>query len=216
MTGERGFSIGGRCAEHGFTLIELMVALAIFAMLSAAGVILLSGSVSAQGAVAGKLDRLAAVQRAASVMTVDLAQAVPRISRTETGTLAPAFFAGGAVPGQPAVQFVRTGWDNLDGLPRSSLQKLEYAVVEGRLERRGYPLVDGAAATAPAVLLDNVAGAGFRFRDDRGNWLNEWRVSDPKSLPRAVELTVTRVGADPIRMLFLVGAEPPVKDGADG
>lgn len=207
--------------QKGFTLIELMVALAIFAMLSAAGVMLLSGSVRAQGAVKAKLDDLAAVQRAAALMTVDLAQAVPRISRTEEGTLAPAFYARGTTgdPAAPALQFVRTGWDNPDARARSSLQKLEYALVGGRLERRGYPLVDGAPAAAASVLIDGVTAAQFRFRSPDGTWRDDWAVSDPAPLPRAIELTIVRRGGDPLRMVFLVGVDPgpaPATGGAGG
>ena len=185
-----------------------MVALFIFAMLAAAGVMLLSGSVRAQGAVQGKLDGLADVQRAASLMTVDFAQAVPRISRTQTGTLAPAFFAAGGGQGDPAVQFVRTGRDNPDGLARPAIQKLEYGIVGGALVRRDYAQVDGAAAGAPATLLDHVVGVQFRFRGEDGGWRDDWRVTDPKLLPRAVELIVARASAAPIRLVFLVGVEP--------
>ena len=45
---EHGFTSDMRFAEHGFTLIELLVALMIFAMLASAGVLLLGNSVSAQ------------------------------------------------------------------------------------------------------------------------------------------------------------------------
>lgn len=196
-------------AERGFTLIELLVALAIFAMLSAAGVMLLSGSVRAQEAVAGRLDDLAAVQRAASLLTVDLAQAVPRISRTETGMLAPAFFArGGGGGGGPALQFVRTGRANPDDAARSSLQKLEYALVDGRLERRAFPQVDGAAPGAPSTVIAGVGSASWRFRGTDGGWRDDWAVTDPLLLPRAVELTLARAGAAPLRMVFLVGVDP--------
>ncbi len=194
--------------ESGFTLIELMVSLFIFGILSAAGVYLLSGSVSAQGSIQGKLDGLAAVQRAAGLMTVDFAQAVPRISRTDSGALAPAFFAAGGGQADPAVQFVRTGRDNPDALARSAVQKLEYGVVDGALVRRGYAQVDGAAADPPAALLDHVAGVAWRFRDETGAWRADWRPTDPQAMPRAAELTVTRTGADPLRLLFLVGVDP--------
>lgn len=202
-----GFTASRPPADAGFTLVEMMVALFIFALLSAAGVFLLSGSVRAQGAVQAKLDALAGVQRAGALMTVDLAQAVPRISRTQTGTLAPAFFAGGTADG-PAVQFVRTGRDNLVDLPRSRLQKLEYALVAGNLVRRAYPQVDGAVADPPAVLVGDVIGAGFRFRALDGSWRGEWRPSDPLALPRAVELTVAPRTGDPIRLVFMVGPDP--------
>ena len=197
--------------EAGFTLIELMVALFIFAILSAAGVMLLSGSVGAQGVVQQRLDQLADVQRAASLMTVDFAQAVPRISRTRTGTLAPAFFAAGAERPDPAIQFIRTGRDNPDGLERSGLQKLEYGLVDGRLIRRAYPQVDGAEPERAAVLLDGVQGVALRFRGPDGGWRGDWRDADPLAMPRAVELTVARRDGQPIRLLFLVGVDPVPK-----
>ena len=192
----------------GFTLIELMVALFIFAILSAAGVMLLSGSVGAQGVVQQRLDRLADVQRAASLMTVDFAQATPRISRTRTGTLAPAFFAAGGSQPDPAIQFIRTGRDNPDGLERSGLQKLEYGLIDGRLIRRAYPQVDGAEPERAAALLDDVQGVALRFRGPDGAWRSDWRSADPLAMPRVVELTVARRDGAPIRLLFMVGVDP--------
>ena len=76
--------------DAGFTLIELLVALMIFAMLASAGVLLLGNSVSAQAQIKARLDDMAAVQRAGGALAGDLGQAVPRITRTESGTLAPA------------------------------------------------------------------------------------------------------------------------------
>lgn len=194
--------------RNGFTLVELMVALFVFALLSAAGVYLLAGSVGAQGTIQRRLDDLAEVQRAAALMTADLAQAVPRISRTERGTLAPAFYAAGGAQADPAVQFVRSGRDNPDALPRSAVQKLEYGFVGGALVRRGYPQVDGAVAGPPAVLLDRVTSAAFRFRGEDGAWREDWRPTLPTALPRAVELTVARQGDRAVRLLFLVGIDP--------
>src|SRR3546814_18387283 len=68
--------------------------------------------------------------------TLFRSQAVPRISRTEAGTLAPAFWSHREGESLPVLQFVRGGWDNLGDLPRPSLQKVEYWVRQGRLERR--------------------------------------------------------------------------------
>src|SRR3546814_14944336 len=81
---------------------------------------------------------MAAVERASALITTDLAQALPRISRTESGTLAPAFYADAVIdPHRPALLFVRGGWDNLDGhADRPTIQKVEYWLVDGRLDRR--------------------------------------------------------------------------------
>lgn len=205
--------------ESGFTLIELLVALTIFAMLAGAGVMLLGNSVSAQGQVKARLDDLAAVQRAGGALGSDLAQAMPRISRTETGMLAPAFWAHDGGEEAPRLQFVRGGWDNLNDLPRSSLQKIEYWVRQGRLERRSYAQVDGAAGDPPGILLDRVNDVAWRFRDAKGDWREDWTPSQPDLLPRAVEMVITRTGEAPVTLRFMVGpgpAEKPMVEGADG
>lgn len=206
-------------AEHGFTLIELLVALMIFAMLAAAGVLLLGNSVSAQAQVKARLDNMAAIQRTAGALSADLGQAVPRVTRTETGTLAPAFWSHDAGEEQPVLQFVRGGWDNLGDLPRPSLQKVEYWVRQGKLERRTYAQLDGAAGEQPAALLSNVEDVALRFRDAQCAWRKDWTPSQPDLMPRAVEMTITRTGEPPILLRFLVApgpAEKPLEGGGAG
>lgn len=202
--------------RNGFTLIELLVALFVFALIAAAGVMLLSASVTAQGAARERLDDMAGFQRAMSLMTSDFAQATPRITRTESGTLAPGFFAAGTA-GRPLVQFVRTGWENLDDAPRPTLQKLEYWLVDRRLERRSYPELDGARPSTPAVLAEDVTQASLRFRDADGSWRSEWSDQRPDALPRAVEITLTRAGRPAVTLAFLVGpGAPPPKAEVTG
>ncbi|MBZ9646204.1 type II secretion system minor pseudopilin GspJ [Sphingobium sp. 3R8] len=208
---EHGFTFPGRSAEQGFTLIELLVALMIFALLAGAGVLLLGNSVSAQAQIKARLDDMAAVQRAGGALAGDLGQAVPRITRTEAGTLAPAFWAHQDGESQPVMQFVRGGWDNLGELPRPSLQKVEYWVRQGRLERRTYAQLDGAAGDDPAALLENVEAVVLRFRDAQGKWREDWTPTQPDLLPRAVEMTVTRTGEPPVMLRFLVAPGPVEK-----
>lgn len=200
----------------GFTLIELLVSLMIFAMLAAAGVLLLGNGVSAQAQIKARLDDMAAVQRASGALAADLGQAVPRISRTEAGTLAPAFWAHSEGEGQPVMQFVRGGWDNLGDLPRPSIQKVEYWVRQGRLERRGYAQVDGAAGDEPAALLEHVESVALRFRDAQGEWREDWTPTQPDLMPRAVEMVVTRTGEPPVTLRFMVAPGPMEKPLVNG
>lgn len=209
------FSARARFGERGFTLIELLVALLIFAMLALAGVALLRGSVSAQGGVRDHLDRLADVQVAMSSVEADLGQATTRISRTRTGTLAPAFFAAGKSDDDPIFQLVRMGWSNPGNATRPSVQKVEYWWREGRLERVGYSQIDGAAPDDPAVLLHDVTALDLRFRDKRGEWRADWRPKQPDLLPTLVEMTVTRRDRPPIVMRFLVGPGGIEKDAGN-
>lgn len=190
--------------EKGFTLVELLVALTIFGMLAAAGVALLSFSVTAQAASGEKLSAIASVRRVSTVMTSDLAQALPRLARNEAGDRQPAFTGADGGSGELLMTFVRGGWSNLDANPRSTLQKVEYRLAEGRLERRAYPMVDGSAPGEPALLADDVESLTLRYRSDE-DWRERWDPQRPELMPLAVEMTITRRGQAPLRHVFLVG-----------
>ncbi len=121
--------------ESGFTLIEVMISLTIFGMLAAAGVAWLPFSVRAQGVTAAKLDDVQALNRLASALSADLAQASTRRTRNENGDLLPAFVGENGSGMTPMVRFVRGGWSNLDAAPRPGEQKVEYRLANGVLER---------------------------------------------------------------------------------
>lgn len=189
----------------GFTLVEVMVALAIFGLIAAAGVTILSFSVRAQAVTTRALDDLGAVERLGTLLTADLGQAVDRPTRDSSGALLPAF--AGANAGTPLLRLTRGGWSNVDDNPRASLQKVEYRLDGGALLRTGYPALDGAAPLASATLIGQVGAVRLRFRID-GAWSDRWDAPAATPLPDAVELTLL-AGAPraqrSYRMLFLVG-----------
>ncbi|MGE4411088.1 MAG: type II secretion system protein GspJ [Sphingomonadales bacterium] len=206
-------------AEAGFTLIELLVALSIFAMLSAAGVLLLGNAVSAQGAIQRNLEAQGDLLRVVALLDADMAQALPRISRTESGLLAPAFFSRAPSNDEPFLQFVRGGWTNMDDAPRSDLQKVEYWLRDGKLERRTYPMVDGAEGGEPAMLIDGVDSLALSFRDARGVWRDEWQQSRAQAMPIAMRMVIGRKAHAPLTLLVRVGAgeiDLSGKEDADG
>jgi general secretion pathway protein J len=206
-----------RSAQQGFTLIELLVSVMIFAMLSVAGVVLLRGSVQGQASIRTHLDALADVQRGLATLDSDLSQAAFRISRTQAGSLAPAFFGRAAQGDEPLMQFVRDGWSNPGTLRHPSLQKIEYWWRDGRFERIGYPAVDGAAPPELATLFENVTALSLRYRAKDGAWLERWAPEKPTQMPTAVEIVLTRQGEPPLTMRFLVGTavnQPKAEEGA--
>jgi general secretion pathway protein J len=174
-------------------------------LLSAAGVGLLSFSVRAQEAAEARLNDLADFRRAGTLLASDLAQAAPRMPRDETGTARQAFQGVGGGQGGVALAFVRRGWENLDGTPRASLQRVEYALVEGRLERRVYPRLDGAAALPATTVVDKVSRIRLRYRDRDGAWRERWDPTRATELPRAVELIMDAEGSGTTRQLFQTG-----------
>ena len=213
---EHGFTPSIRSAEHGFTLIEVMVSLLIFAMLAAAGIAILSFSVRAQGLTGAKLDDDSALARTMSVLSGDLAQAQPRATRDEGGTAHPAFVGEGSAAALPMLRVTRGGWSNIDGAQRSSLQKVEYRVTDGTLQRVAYPMLDGAAALPPAAMLTHVKTAILRYRL-RGSWSDRWDGTQGAPLPQAMELRVVRDDGVELRQMFLVGTgyAPPPQAPAD-
>ena len=193
-----------RRREDGFTLVELLVALVIFGMLSAAGVALLSFSVRSQEVSDAAIADLSALRRTDALLQSDLGQVVARLPRDEAGARQPAFRGGTGEDGY-AFTFVRRGWENVRGAKRASLQKVEYALAGGRLVRRAWPHVDGAQPMPPVVLLEGITGMRLRYRDIAGGWRDRWDPAAPNDLPRAVELVMTLNGRE-VRQLFLTGA----------
>jgi general secretion pathway protein J len=202
---ENGFTPLRRSAENGFTLVELMVALLIFGMIAGAGVSLLNSSIRAQAASTTKLAELGNQRRMASLLASDLAQAIPRVTRDTAGAPVRAFSGTNGVGALPMLRYVRSGWTNPGGESRASIQRVEITLVAGRLERRAYPMADGATAGAPQVLADNVESVRLRYRD-KGPWSDVWTATTFDALPRAVEMTIKRRGEPALMMAFLVGS----------
>lgn len=185
----------------GFTLVEMLIALSIFGMLTAAGVTLLSVTARTQQTSDRVLGQLGELRRVGALMNGDLAQAMPRLHRDGEGRPQRAF-AGGAGDSPMLIVFVRGGWDGGDG---PTVQRVGYRLRQGRLERLGYAHVDGAPTAVAAPLLDGVTALRLRYRDDEGEWRERWDASDPTRIPTAVELITTTAEHGTVRQLFLVG-----------
>ncbi len=194
-----------RRRPRGFTLVELIVALAIFAMLATAGVALLRSGADSTRMAAARSDETARLLRLRALLIDDLGQAAPRRVRDGNGVLLPAFAgARGDRRDEPLIALTRRGWTNDDALPRASLQRVEWRLSPaGALERRAWPMLDGAEPGPPAVLMTGITGARLRFRRE-GAWSDRW--DDPASLPDAVEIALDRPGGR-LTQAFLVG--PP-------
>ncbi len=189
--------------RNGFTLVEMMIALAIFGMLTAAGVVLLSVVARTQTISDRLLGEVGEIRRAGALLTADLALATPRTYRDDLGW-AHLAFSGGAGEGPLMLAFVRASWDDGDG---AEPRRVGYRLAEGRLERLSFDHVDGSAAGRAITLLDEVSAVRLRYRDREGEWHTRWDPSDPRRLPVAVELITDSAAHGLIRQLFLVG--PP-------
>ena len=191
--------------EAGFTLVELLIAMLTFGLLSAAATALLSFGIDARGRTAERLGTLSDVVRVRALLTNDLAQAAPRPWRDSNGIRQPAFTGGNG--GGPVLGFVRRGWRNDGDAARASMQRVEYRLTQRRLERLSAPMLDGTTLLPPAVLLENVDALQVRFLVD-GQWRDSWRAEAVDALPAAVELIVITRREPQLRQVFLVGPGP--------
>lgn len=190
--------------RNGFTLVEMMVALFIFAMLSVAGVIMLRSAVDSDEMTAENLGQMAEMQRFVSLMEADLSQALPRTYRDDRGDRMPAFVSEIGGPEAAFLKFTRGGQSNINGESRSNLERVEYRLTDGKLERWRYRMTDGGSIDQPAILISNIDSLALRFRDKRGQWSNGWETERLVELPRAIEIQFELEGRR-YRHLFLVG-----------
>jgi general secretion pathway protein J len=192
---------------NGFTLVEMLVALAIFALISAAGVTVMQFTVDNQQAVRAETERVAAFQRTRAILKADLAQAAARRTRGEDGRPArePFFGASADRPGV-LLRLARRGWDNPGAEPRASIQYVEYRLSDGRLERAARPELDGAPLAPPQTLIGNVRSAAVAFLW-RGQWIETLPGGTADMLPQAIRLDMAVEGIGSVRQLFVVTGE---------
>lgn len=197
--------------QRGFTLVEMLVALSIFAMIAAMGVGLLRSSVDTQDAVQERLKAMGGINRLRAVMANDLAQAVQRSTRGPAGEAVPAFI--GSANG---FAFVHGGAASAGGSPRPAIERVAYALVGAEWRRATQPMLDGTALGEGDRLIADVARVAVRYRDDRGNWSEVWSSEPGDRLPRAVEVRLSRTGREALTMLFLTAPTlpPPPVTGA--
>lgn len=192
MKREQGFTPLRCSAESGFTLVEVVVALFIFAMLAAAGVTMLGFAVRAQAASTQRLAGVSDDRRMSALLIADLGQAVARTTRDASGQGRPAFQAK---QGNLVLAYVRGG---------ARPQYVEIRLANGQLTRAAAPFADGAVSQTPIVLASNVERAELRFRIEQ-SWESKWLPTRTDAMPRALELTVTERGKAPLTRRFLVG-----------
>lgn len=168
----------------GFTLVEVMVALAVLAVAATLGHQALRFLTGTEARLEPLRQRFTALETAFAVIDRDLLQLADRPIRDESGQSKPALVFGGGERG--LVSFTRSGRDNPMSDPRSDLVRIDYRLDGERLLRDAWPTLDRVPGTAPVTLelLDGVRSARIRLRDDRGQW-HEQAPLPPSNPPEA-------------------------------
>src|SRR5690606_27319374 len=184
-------------AARGFTLVELLVAIAIFVIVGALAMGGYNELVKQANLVEMNNARSRAVQAAVQRLAQDFATLEPRPVREPLGdSFQPALRADERT--EHLVDLTHSGWSNPAGVPRSTLQRVTYRLEEDRLRRDYWYVLDRTLSAEPAstVLLDRVTEVKLRYMDANRRWHQQWPpngYSAPDMLrvrPIAVEITL--------------------------
>ena len=182
--------------QQGFTLLELLVAMAIFAIIGLAATGGLNAVIDQSLAAKNSLTELNDLQRAMRFLTTDLYQLHPRIVRDELGRGdEPALLANGQ--DDYLIRFSRECWRNPAGLPRSTIQRVQYRLEEETLIREQWPVLDRTLASEQTALelLEGVTELEFEFLDYSDQWQIQWPPVTPGGAnevwPRAIRINLT-------------------------
>jgi general secretion pathway protein J len=192
-------------------LIEVLVALAVFGVMTVLAYQALGQSLSNAEMLTERLDRIQAIQRTMSLLGRDLTQAAPRPVRDLLGD--------GFLPSMRtslneefALELTRGGWPNPAGLPRGTLQRVAWRIEDGELLRYHWTVLDPTLSDVPVItqLIDDVDSILFRYRSHSGEWTELWPPGESQGAvaarirPQIVEVVLTLPDEGEIRRFFEV------------
>ncbi len=184
-----------KTSSQGFTLLELLIAMAIFSLISIMSFSGLRSVLFNKEVIDQELTRLSDIQRSMLNLARDIDQAIDRpISDGLGGTIAA--ITGGNNIDSTLFELTRTGWRNPAEQHRSQLQRVAYSFEDNQLIRLYWFHLDHLQTDEPVrrVLLNDVEDIRIRYLDKE--WLDSWPIQIPDSdtvvpsLPRAIEITL--------------------------
>lgn len=184
-------------AIHGFTLLELLVAVTIFSVLSAMAYGGLRNVIDNSQRTDLSMQRLQEVQLAVLKISRDFSQLAQRRIRDEYGNNQDYLVSGDG--GDIFIEFSRNGRRNPAELQRSHLQRVAYKLEENQLYRLDWPHLDRPQEMQPyeSVLLSDVESVSIRFLDRNNEWHDQWpplntnlQASDMSESLSAIEFTL--------------------------
>ena len=201
---------GHRHNEAGFTLVEVLISLFIFALISVGTMMALTQSLQGKDRLAASVDEINQLNAARAILRADLSALTLRPGRDELGGLEPYVLT---TDGEALLSFTRRGHQNPGGLEqRGDLERVEYHFEDGALIRRSYEHENPAqlAKTFDRILLDNLRRVDITaigYGDSRLITLEEFRLEAKANVrPGAVIIKVTDTYGELTEHLFEIGA----------
>lgn len=196
--------------QRGFTLLEVLIAIVLFAFISLAATSMLSGMNDASDTVNTRNNKLNELQRAFLVMERDFIQMARRKVRLEGDAPLNTFIHTNESTyssNTHGIAFVRQGWTNPALLlPRSDVQAVSYQLEDDVLNRLHYVFADAVVGEEPKVrpLLTNIEKVDFEFHNGQ-KWSKDLPTED---LPLAVAIEIEFKDFGIVRRQFLIPGIP--------
>ena len=156
---------------RGFTLLEMLVAVAIFAVMAAIAYTSLNQTIKIGNQVSEAGRRLSELQFALSYFNQDWMQVSPRKIRNQFGDT-----EDQVVLTDGSISFTRSGWGNLLQQTRSELQRVRYELDDKKLVRRHWRTLDQGIGEEPltTVILRNVDSFEIELIDSNDQSITTW------------------------------------------
>lgn len=195
--------------NRGFTLIEIIIALTIFATIAVITSSVLYQSFQIRERVTIQSEQLNTLQLALTLLQRDTEQLISRPVRGNEMHLFPAFI------GQTSyLEFTRGGAVNpMSVEQRSTLKRMAYICKRGKLIRRIWAQLDTPDREDyhDSILLNNLKNCSFAYMGSHQNITPVWyqdtsRESAGKkvSLPKAIQLTLTLKNWGQMVLLYVI------------
>lgn len=196
--------------RRGFSLIELLIAIAVFAAMAVMAYSGLGALVRTRTQLARMQDEFRSLTRSVSLLDRDLRQATSRSVRDNNGRALPAFMGT-----SDRIEFTRLGFANPQAEQRSNLERVFYQLDTNTLQRGNYPVLDRAPETTAITtpLREDTQALRLRYLDSQQRWVERWpAIDDPnplQTLPRAVEVRIeTKDYGEITRLIELTSTWP--------
>ncbi len=200
--------------SRGFTLLEMLLAILIFAFVGAGSIAMLNTVTSSDQGSRQSIERMEKLQRAMLVFERDIWQITPRQIRVNGDSPSKLTLAGASnfiESDDDGITFSHAGWTNPGMvLPRSEVQFVGYRLKEQKFERLFYLYPDAVTGEEPnkQVLLEGVDELKFRYLAQASaeqtsdlQWLESW---DNAKWPRAVKITLSSDELGTIERIFML------------
>ena len=187
--------------QNGFTLLEILIALAIFAIMSMMAYAGLAAVLDASRATEPRAELMAQLQTTFYLLNEDLSQVINRPIRDELGSVEPAFSAG---RGNEILVFTRSvpAWSSVAA--SNNLQRISYRVENGVLYRQVWNVPDRTQGTQyrRRKLMATGKVEVKVFETESQTWLPF--ISGKGGIPKAIEISFNLAGLGTIQRSFLI------------